>query len=117
MVTMGAMRVEAQKAAMRSDVIRQGREEVLYCELIVERGALERRSGNLVVKLESGVMKAAKRELSGLKGGGRRRMQDPSQRSVSLLCVRFSIVYSILTQDGKFRPMSQISLTPVLVWP
>jgi hypothetical protein len=63
MVTMGAMRVEAQKAAMRSDVIRQGREEVLYCEVIVEKGAVERSSGNLAVKLESGVMKAAKREL------------------------------------------------------
>ena len=41
MVTTGAMSVDAQKAAMRSDVMRQGREEVLYCEAIVETGAVK----------------------------------------------------------------------------
>jgi len=41
MVTIGAIRVDAQNAAMRSEVTRQGREEVLYGEDIVEMGAVK----------------------------------------------------------------------------
>lgn len=57
MVTTGAMSVEAQKAAMRSDVTRHGREVLLYCEAIVRLGG---KDCGLAVKLESGVTTAAK---------------------------------------------------------